>query len=517
VSKKNSSEPGQSHGKKKFSLADMLKNAKKVEREVGKPIIDSLKDAGHIPGPFFDQLEEAVMNKVDSFSRKLDGAFTQEFSRKFEEIRQQAWKRAKDSHRRDPFRITYASLKGIAMMPPPDAILRSPERSSTYIAQGDLVVKLPKATMNWYNYNAYESSMIQSGLATGRVSTSVEMLEYQTEITVPECIQYIDELDELKYIYKAWWFLSRINRKNWIKAIYSDPTTKIIDYCLPRLSSPDGIQKGYDIVLFVIEGVDVYISVERLFDWIQWYRTPRKKYAIGECDDEMCLHYAIYLEYMYGIPEEIIRERLTPELIKDIKFTMELLNLGPRPPVMDDEDDDEAEALRALGIFNLDFDVAKAEEAAAQAHTVITRYMPVNFSDGIIDLSQLDDGEEDSFQSDEDFFDRDNSFDESNNLPYDQNLHASNNEFEALYLEMSRNNPDKEFDDDEVSVNSENVPDNELTAIEELGIDLIDPSRDTIDQPTTRRIGLVWDPGGGNRTNTKRFNTSLLVNRERRV
>jgi hypothetical protein len=483
----------------------MLKNARKVDKEVGKPIVDSLKDKGHIPGPYLSQIEESVMAKVEAFNRKLDGPFTREFGRSFHEMRQKAWKRAADKERKNPFGSIYPQLSGGNFAAPEEAILRDPMRSQTYIAQGGLNIKLPRAVMCWYDYNTYESSAIQSGLIPGRTSTSIEMLQYEVTASVPDARQYINELDELKYIYKGFWFLSRINKKNWIRILYSDPNSKIIDYNLSKVSCPDGLRRSDDTVLLVVEGTDIYTTVDELYDWITFYRSPRKKYAIGECDSEMCVHYAIYLGYMYGIPKEVIQERLTVDLVEDVKSHMEVLHLGLTPRV--EETNEDAEALRALGVDVSLMDFPTIEDKAVEAHEAIYRTVPVNFKDGIIDLSQLDDCETDSFVSSEDLSERQSEVWEEE-LPYDPEIHKSNNEFESFYLSHKR---DAELVEDNESVNSDNVPDQELDPVEELGIDLIDPSRDTVDQPTLRRIGLIWNPGGGSRSIVRRFQRSLVT------
>jgi hypothetical protein len=513
----NSDEADQAPRKKKFTLDSMLKNARKVTQVHAKPIVESMKDNGHIPNSFLDDLEEAITNKVTSFSRKQDRPFTAEFGRKYSEIRQVAWKKAITQQYKEAPKISYAKLSGLAMVPPDSAILRDPMKSRTYVHPNKQIC-LPRPCLNWFTYNSYEASEIMSGLSPGRVSTSVEYLDYQTNFTISEGRFYIDELEELRYIYKGFWFLSRINRRNWIRVLYSDANTKIVDYELPRLMAPDGVRKAEDAILFNIEGLDVYTTPERLFSWIQHYRIPRKVYAIGGSESDICVLYAIYLEYLYGIPEDIIKERLTIELIDDVKNNMELLNLGPRPKRdVDSEEDEDEEAMKALGALDVSA-IARAQiEATIQTAEYVTEFISVNFKDGL-DLSQLDDGRTDSEASSE-FGGSEYQEDidiPGYDLPYDTDLHASNNEFESIYLDLRRNDPEPEEDAQSIadSVHTENMPDNGWTPLEELGIDLIDPSRDATDQPAIRRIDLVWAPGGGSRLSTKRFNSSLVIRKK---
>jgi hypothetical protein len=503
--KGKSSSSGETTAKKKFTLADMLKNARKVEREVGKPIVKALEDAGHIPNPFFDQIEESIMNKVDAFSRKLDGPFTREFGRKYHDIRQEAWKRAQKKEKDAPYGNIWTHIRGVNFALPAEAMLRDPQIGKTHYRQGGLHVNLVKPVLNWYANNAFESSRIYSGLETGNVSTSVELLEYQTKIDFDEGRLYNDELDELKMIYKAYWYLSGIDRRNWIRTVYSDPDTKVLDYRTSKMACPDGLRRHDEYVLFVVEGTDIYIQVEDLYRWITYYRTPGKRYAIGECDSELCVQYAIYLEYMYNVPEIYIQERLTVDLVQEVKSHMELLNLATSPlqKKEDVDEEDEEYAKRMLGI-DTSFNFERAVRQAEVAQEAIYRFVPVDFTSGTIDLSQLDDGETDSNISEEDIIDIQEDQFPGVELPYDPNLHASNNEFEALFLGLERTDQE-EIEFDAESVASEDAPDRELNPIDELGIDLIDPSRDTTDQPTLRRIGLAWDPGGGNRDMVRRF------------
>jgi len=510
--------------KKKFTLADMIKNAKKVEKEVGEPILDGLRDEGHLPSTTFDEIEESVYNKVDSFMRGLDYPFTREFGRAYENRRQEAWEKAKRDERKNPFYVNLAPLSGFAFDAPEEYILRSRMDSSTFVRQGPFRVALPTPICNWYDYNAYETSAIKSGLMPGRVSDTIVFLKYQTTYESDEDVrEYINELDELKHIYRAFWFLSRINRKNWIKCLYKNPEEKVVDYRLPRFNSPDGLRRSEETVIFNVEGTDCYLSVDELYEWIEHYRLPRKKYAIGECESEIALCYAIYLNYMYGISKDIIKQYLTIELMEEVKYHMSALNLGLQMAAEADAEED-SEARKALGVVSLDIE-ARPAAVAAEAFEAKWMYKSVNFSDGIIDLSQLDDGEDDSVISEDDIPSVDEEFPGADvELPYETNLHASNNEFEAFFFERNIPEEDTRANDEEIidaldsdneSICSENMPDKELNPLDELGVDLIDPSRDTIDQPTIKRIGLVWDPGKGAKANSKRFVKTLGVKQPR--
>jgi hypothetical protein len=478
----------------------MLINAKKAEKVYGGPILEELENNGFIPSPFHDTIEEGIMNKVASFSRKLDEPFTREFGRQYHELRQKAWKKALQDHNsKKP--LSYKFLQGANMCPRDDMYIWDKPKN-TYI-ESTLKIELVPGTVNSFKYNTFEASQVWSGLAKGACSLSEEWLSYKNTFEMDDMRVYIEELDELKYIYKGFWHLSRINRIDWLSTLYRDPERKMIDYNLPSWRSMDGMNHSDDTVVLSVEGIDLYISVEKLFEWICWYRLPKKRYPIGGCEDNKCVAYALYLEDL-GIPPEYIRQCFTLEVMKDVENFLEV-SMFPMPS-RNEEEEDESEAWLSLG-YNFDsietIEEANIRREAIEAETTEI-FHKVNINFGNIDLSQLELGEEDSQISEEDRRERAREMEE--NMPYERDLHASNNEFEVWYEGLTREKIEEHQEWEGGSEASDDMPDNKLTPIEELGIDLIDPSRDSTMQPSLSRIGMVWNPGGGKRTVAKRYN-----------
>jgi hypothetical protein len=234
----------------------------------------------------------------------------------------------------------------------------------------------------------------------------------------------------------------------------------------------------------------------------------RKTYAIGECDNDLCVLFAIYLEDL-GIPKEVIQERLTPSCMEEVGNALELSILGIPPK--DDESEGEKEERALLEAFraNNPLDqIRRRDEIEANQRETEERLIQCNVNFGNIDLEQFADmSESDSFRTRSEKSDRDSVESWERNLPHLNNLHASNNEIEGLVYGFKRENTfEDEYARSEKSLESDNAPDNVLNEIEELGIDLVDPNRDTIYQPDLRKIGMIWDPGGGVRPIPKRFN-----------
>jgi len=502
---KQYSDDGKTVIKKKVTLQEMLKNGKKVLKEVGDPLKEKISE-GHIPNDFLDEINEGIDFKLTSFSRKLDTVFTYEFGREYHKFRQEAWKKAKvnlEKGRWKPLPSKY--LKGTMFAPRDDMVLWEERPPRTYYLDSGSI-KLPMPLQQTFNANALEASRIVSGLAKGNVSYNEKVLQYKTSLDFVDQRIYIDELDELKYIYKGFWHLAKSCEKNWLEVLYSKPHNKILDYNLASWTPRDGLLRSEDTVLLSIEGTDIWIQVDKLYEWILHWRTPGKSYAIGECDSEKALLYSILLADAYGIPEDLIKEKISLDDFIRIEWEIkDALNLHV---MKGGKDDDSSSGLpeewtRYMeSVKNLQLSTAPKEEEP----TFEERALQVNIDLRNIDLSQLDDGEVDSFISSEDEFERNEENFGDPELPYHPNLHASANEYEALYLQLTRGGQEEEEHPiDQEEWPEDDIPDKELTALEELGIDLIDPSRDNTQQPSLRRIGMVWDPGGGIRTLSLRY------------
>jgi hypothetical protein len=466
----------------------MLRNSKQVISEVVDPLMEDMTH-DHIQNEFLEQLREGVESKFTSFARKLDTAFTREFSRHMDSFRHSAWEQAQSKVAKG--RTSAKQLKGTKFAPKKDLVLYDiPAR--TYL-EWDLEISLINPYVNTYSFNAYEASASLSGLIGGNPSYQQERMEYTRKLSKKFTRVYIDELDELKYIYRGFWYLTRSCSQSWLEALYREPDKKIIDYNYPSFTDRSGLLYSDDMVLTSCEGVDTYVSVEELYSWIEYYRIPGKRYAIGETEHPDIVTYCIYLKEVFGIPEDLIKERITPDDINLIQAEARWM-IGLPPPKASDKEDEvpvEWNLERLLGPHELPQDSYDEVEAEG-----------VDYDYSGLDIERIGKmlDEEDSFPDPEDLEERNSNIDID--LPYNQDLHLSNNEFESIYQR-----PDEGQDKATLEIydEDEEYPDNVLNPLEELGIDLIDPSRDNMDQPSMRRIQLTWDPGGGIRPLTRRF------------
>jgi hypothetical protein len=364
----------------------------------------------------------------------------------------------------------------------------------TYIAR-EVEISLVPGVVSSFSYNAYEADQVWSNLAPGMVSLHEDVLQYNTKITLHEHRVYKEEIDELRHIYQHFWTLTTYNRKNWLSDIYRDPDNKLLGVNLTTFTPRDGLRRPEGTVLIAVEGVDIYTSVENLFSWIEHYRLLGKQYPIGGCENNRCVAYALYLEDL-GIPRKYIEECFTLECMAEVENFLEVsMFAGLRPNEEYDSDDEDAAIIRNMGGLRLDSIQEAPEPAEEQVQEILHS---VNIQWGDIDLEQLRVAdEEDDFQSHHDDDARSIDSIEAYLLPYDRNLHASNNEFEALYNDLEKEDlEDEETWEASSDAHSEDLPDNKLSAIEELGIDLIDPSRDSHYQPEIRKVNYVWNPTG---------------------
>jgi hypothetical protein len=174
---------------------------------------------------------------------------------------------------------------------------------------------------------------------------------------------------------------------------------------------------------------------------------------------------------------------------------MMILNLVPEDKPQDDDEDLLAMEMLMGGKVDLQLEPATIDERLETEFVDVELTEAITWDNINFDDLRQDIDEEDSNPSISDVDEEQNLIEV--NLPYERDLHASNNEFEVWAGQAEREEAPTDYeDDDNESVTSENMPDNRLNPIEELGIDLIDPSRDNTLQPTQRRVGLVWDPGG---------------------
>jgi hypothetical protein len=205
------------------------------------------------------------------------------------------------------------------------------------------------------------------------------------------------------------------------------------------------------------------------------------------------------LTYVFGIDKVYVRRRITPDEVKTtlagIAAELQFFSLPPKGGDKISEDEEER---RLINLFRSDLSsIEKAQRAEEQFEEKrIMLREKINL--GNIDFSQFEDllNEEDDFPDSDDEPEKIQR--EEEDLPYEFGLHTSNDEYESL-VQMGILEPEEDNISEVSDADSENMAPNRLTRLEALGIDLIDPSRDNTFQPQQRRIGLVWDPGGGRR------------------
>lgn len=483
VKPKNSNLPSK---KKKFTLNDMLGHARKVETTMVQPIKELVLES-HIDNPFLTEVFEGISQKYSAFSRRHDEAFTKEFSREFSRWRQEAWKRAL-RHYSKGGHFKLSIISGLKYKLPEEWVIRVPWARDTYI-ESDLRVNLISGTFNTIECNSIESSEIWSGLKKGNVSLATPFLDYNTKASIKDGRRHIDELQELKMIYAAFWRLSKLNRHNWLSEVYHKPNQRFVACYGPEFLPPDKLVRSWDTVLFVIEGILVETSVEDLFDWIEHYRIPKKKYAIGECENEHAVHFALYL-WSLGIPRDTIKTYLTLDCVEEAiaHVSLTLFSIPPK----EDEDDDYEAILRMMQP-NPNAELGEASQIVEIRPTDIGDDPVRGWDDAIRSFAQECEDDSDSTHtkvSSEGTVDSVEAL-----LARTQDLHLHHNEMVSISMKEFGKNPIVESSSSSED-DGDYIPDSKLTANEKLNIDLVDPGRDIVSQPSLRRIGLVWDPGG---------------------
>jgi hypothetical protein len=391
-------------------------------------------------------------------------------------------------------------LKGICFAPRDEfCFWEKPEKG--VVVRENVKIHLPQPVVSLMDYNSLEASQVYSGLRGGNVDPDAQYIDYWNHLLVKEGVFYIEELDELRYIYKNFWYMVKYNRKGWLKQCYMRHDKKCTFNYTSKFTFERNILRKDNEVPFCVEGYFFFITVEELFDWIEYYRIPGKEYGIGECESDETLAYALLLNQVFGIEKRSVRARITPDEVKSTlcKIALELEMFVPREKHGDSEEDSDEEDRRILNLFRSDLaSIEKAQRAEEEYEEKMIEFKTKQ------SLFNVDFGELEAMLTEEDDFPdsdddrRDNTYESEDELPYESGLHKYNDEFASL-VEMGIIEPEDDNISEVSDADSENMAPNRLTALEELGIDLIDPSRDNTFQPQLRRICMVWDPGGGNR------------------
>jgi hypothetical protein len=484
-------------GAGKFTLKAMSENAKIIGKTYVDPIIDSLMDDGFIPGQKFDNLMEGIESKYLSFHRKLDNIFESAYGQAYHDFRQKEWKKIlklniDDSDEGHILRCN--TLRGADFAIPKELVLLS-DKNPKDGCYTKYAVKLIPGQYRAIEYSDYDYARMSANLIPGKVSQFEDELKYNLTYEHDWHISHKTELEELKYIYRAFWEVSNMSRRNWLGSLLQYHDRFVLDYRTNTYISPDGLRRDRDVVLFCVEGYTIEKTVEELYDWITNYRIPGKKYRIGEAESDIQVLYGMLLVEL-GADEFHVKRDLTHEMIEseltEIRQTLEPWRFRQKPEEDSDWLPDEWKKP-----VNLGFEVVpQSEEVKLTEHV-----SSFNFDSIAEQLAMQDDS--DSYDSEEDMRERAALFNDEDELPYPAHLHASSDEYVSLFERNNEQNygtsePGDPRDFYETMSNgSENIADQELTALENLGIDLVDNSdRTFIDNPTRRRVELVWMNSG---------------------
>jgi hypothetical protein len=310
--------------KAKFTLASMLANAKKVEKVFTNPIVDKLEEEGFFTGSTVaTEYIDGLDSKFKAFSRKLDLNFLKAYGRAFHEHRKLSWERVKRMNVNSE-KILFPGWNDLKAMNIAfdDRYMMFHTPRNTYQAY-EQKVSLPRLNYREVILDNYAEMQAESGLLPFRPDQVRDgRLDYMRKATINGPM-YHEELDELKHIYKAFWFSNSCQRF-WLQSLYlieEEKDSKVHEFFFKPYKSPDGLNRDYENTIIVqLNGELFYISVEKLFHWIEWTRQehndPARIYAIGESPDENLLLYALWLNLL-GVPEYDIKERLSSSLIND--------------------------------------------------------------------------------------------------------------------------------------------------------------------------------------------------------
>jgi len=497
-----------------FTLNDMLKNAKVVEKTYVEPYEKMLLDDGVLPSSYMDNYMEGITNKFQSFHRKLDDRFNRLYGEKYHNFRQSAWKDAKKDYNKRGTRAYIGALKSIRgpqYAVPNDVVLLSDKHPEGTFMDTCYKVSLIPAQWRYIQYSDYDNMLLASG-KMGNAKTSIwnNELKYRTKYESDFHIRHISELEELRYIYRSFHYLSRMSNKSWLNTLLRHEDQIVLDYNLGVFTHPDGIWRQDNMVYLEVEGYSIEVTVDTLFEWIEWTRLPKKEYAIGEPESELLVYYALLLSN-FGADKQSLKENLTLEMINEGLEAIDLVIAPKLNPERDWEGEDDIENNGLiLNTINID-QLNSAIDTYEQTNEIISS-MP-NFDD-IVDMEEEDDFESDS--DDAAFSDVQSEPDYEIQLPYNPNLHQSNEEYESLLNPNLSDSEEEEVNDDNdetlstiewsenASQHSDNLPDQAPDELERLGIDLIDNrDRSVAQNPSQRRIEMLW--GSAQRRPIRRF------------
>jgi hypothetical protein len=330
-------------------------------------------------GIHFKEHLEGVTNKFMSFARTLEPSLSTSLDKMISERRQLAWKNSRRIRKHTPTALITGSSFSFDEK---SALLDTGEiMKNTYINEG-LSIDLPPARFNVQKRTPLENAYYESHMDEGPVSHYGDELDYETKYQDDgPHLRYYDELDELKHIYKCFWYGARRCKKRWLLALYEleDLNERICDYNIARWRPYSNLEYDDNTVLLEVGFNEIEVSVEELFRWIEEYRVPNKEYAIGACEDHKLVLYSILLVNVHHRDPYLVAEGLKTGVLEEVFSTLgnllsSTIQLGTTVTEYIDEDN-------ASSLYR------RMEEIKVPAKTV-------TFDDSIMSLSLEDIAEE---------------------------------------------------------------------------------------------------------------------------
>jgi hypothetical protein len=490
----------------KPTLAEVLQGAKQVKRTLVEPYKEKLVEEGFSPeGTHFNNHMSSVEHKMLSFQKHLEDGFTVAAENYIAEQRQVAYRKVMKSldkeNKLEPCLTSpnWSFTERSVLLDTRTEVLMN-----SYVVE-QVEIDLPPGRRNLRVRTDLENARYESGLEKGSYSHYGRELDYTTKVTVkgPKLI-YHDELDELKHLYKCFWYGATYCWKNWIKALYDVEglDSRVHSYNIRRFRPYQGDINSDTIVLFEVDFEEIEIEVDLLFHLIKSFRMPGKEYAIGGCEDHKLVLYSMLLIIVHHRDMESVIAGLRDGVLEDVYAQMgnllsDTYDLDFSDTVSSTTDPNLIEFRESMPAFDIKTEAAHIEgrsfeEMVSQLHEEDDD----SSSDGS-DIStrtakpwyviEQENAENATFSDEEP--------DAEDILPYNPWKEAGTNKEFDSGREIPV--PDIDVPDHENTMSgydSDNAEDKPLSKLDKLGIDLIDPSqRQPEGMNTFRKLERVWN------------------------
>jgi len=303
----------------------MLMNAKKVEKKHTNRFASDLLDDGFIPGQALDEYLDGVDSKFKAFSRKQEEEFVSSFGEKYSQYRQQCykrWRKIDPEEYNDTHFPGWASLRGNNIGFDERWFLMGVTKNMEMVYEKN--IHLPML-----NYRELAMTQYQELLAfSGKLPFKPDFirdgsLDYINTHSLKWAWVYTDELDELKHIYEQWWHSNQC-RQLWLRSMYNmemKHSKKILDRSSDIYVLPDGLRRPtYNTVVAQYNGTMYVTTVDELYEWICWSRLhveEPKDWAIGEVGNALLFTYGFWT-YLAGGSKIAIMNSMTEDMVLQI-------------------------------------------------------------------------------------------------------------------------------------------------------------------------------------------------------